>query len=279
VTGLGRLPLGRLSLNQKTVNRVGVREAVRLCVAHGIGAIGLWREPVASLGLTETAAEVRRAGLHVSSLCRGGFFTRADPDGRQAAHRDNLAAVQEAAELGADTLVLVSGGLLPGSRDLGLARRMIADGIGALVPRATELGVRLGIEPLHPMFCADRCAVSRLADAADLARAFPAGSVGVVVDSYHVWWDPRVAADLAGAAGLVTSYQVGDWVVPLPADMLLGRGHLGDGSIDFRTLTAAVLATGYDGFVEVEIMNEKIWAAPADQTVATAKARFAAILG
>jgi sugar phosphate isomerase/epimerase len=187
--------------------------------------------------------------------------------------------VQEAAELGADTLVLVSGGLLPGSRDLGLARRMIADGIGALVPRATELGVRLGIEPLHPMFCADRCAVSRLADAADLARAFPAGSVGVVVDSYHVWWDPRVAADLAAAAGLVTSYQVGDWVVPLPADMLLGRGHLGDGSIDFRTLTAAVLATGYDGFVEVEIMNEKIWAAPADQTVATAKARFAAILG
>ncbi len=271
--------LDRLSLNQMTVHRLGVADAARLCQRHGIPAIGLWREPVAELGLRESRATVRRAGLHVSSLCRGGFFTRPDPDGRRAAHRDNLAAIDEAAELEAGTLVLVAGGLPPGSRDLGLARRMISDGIAALVPRAAERGVRLGIEPLHPMFCADRCAVNRLADALEMAAVFPADQVGVVIDSYHVWWDPRVTADIARAAGRITSYQVCDWVVPLPADVLLGRGHLGDGSIDFRVLTGAVLDAGYTGFAEVEIMSEKVWDTPADQTAATVKERFAAILG
>jgi hypothetical protein len=159
-------------------------------------------------GVRESAAAVRRAGLQVSSLCRGGFFTRADAAARRAAHGDNLAALEEAATLEADTLVLVSGGLVPGSRDLGPARRMIGDGIAALLPRAAELGVRLGVEPLHPMFCADRCAVHRLADALDLAGEFPARQVGVVIDSYHVWWDPRIGADIARAAGRITGYQV-----------------------------------------------------------------------
>jgi sugar phosphate isomerase/epimerase len=271
--------LDRLSLNQATVHHLGVREAARLCADHEIAAIGLWREPVAELGLRESAAAVRQAGLHVSSLCRGGFFTHAEPDARRLAHQDNLAAVAEAAELGADALVLVSGGLVAGTRDLGLARRMIADAVGALVPRAAELGVRLGIEPLHPMFCADRCVVSRLADAVDMALAFPAESVGVVIDSYHLWWDSRVAEDIARARGRIVSYQVCDWIVPLPADMLLGRGHLGDGSIDFRPLTAQVLAAGYDGYIEVEIMNAAIWDAPADQTAITVKERFTAQLG
>ncbi|MEP7024697.1 MAG: sugar phosphate isomerase/epimerase, partial [Actinomycetota bacterium] len=200
-------------------------------------------------------------------------------DARRAAHLDNLAAVDEAAALGADALVLVSGGLVAGTRDLGLARRMIADAIGALVPHALERGVRLGVEALHPMFCADRCVVSRLADAVDLAMTFPAESVGVVIDSYHLWWDSRVGDDIARASGRIVSYQVCDWVVPLPADMLLGRGHLGDGSIDFRPLSEQVLAAGYDGYVEVEIMNAAVWDAPADQTAATVKERFAAQLG
>ena len=271
--------LDRLSLNQMTVHRLGVAETADLCARHGIPAIGLWREPVAELGVRESAAAVRRAGLHVSSLCRGGFFTRPDAAARRAAHQDNLAALEEAAALEADTLVLVSGGLVPGSRDLGLAQRMISDGIAALLPRAAELGVRLGVEPLHPMFCADRCAVNRLADTLDLAGAFPASQVGVVIDSYHVWWDPRIGADVARAAGRIAGYQVCDWVVPLPADALLGRGHLGDGSIDFRALTGPVLDAGYAGYVEVEIMSEKVWDAPADQTAATVKDRFAAILG
>jgi len=269
----------RLSLNQATVKSLTLAQTLGLCQRHDIPAVGLWRDRVAELGVAGAAAAVRRSGRHVSSLCRGGFFTRADPDGRQAAVADNLAAVEEAAALEADTLVLVSGGLVPGSRDLGLARRMIADGIAAIVPRAAELGVRLGIEPLHPMFCADRCVLVSLADAVDLALQFPADAVGVVVDTYNVWWDTRVATDIARASGRIAGYQLGDWLAPLPADALLGRGQLGDGSVDFRLLTGQVLAAGYGGYAEVEIFNQEVWDAPADEVAATVRARFAALLG
>jgi sugar phosphate isomerase/epimerase len=271
--------LDRLSLNQATVKHLGLAEAVALCVRHDIPAIGLWRDRVAETGLAEAAAAVRAAGLRVSSLCRGGFFTRADPDGRRAARADNLAAIAEAAELGTDTLVLVCGGLLPGQRDLGLARRMVADAIGELVPEAQRLGVRLGIEALHPMFCADRCVISSLGEAVDLALRFPADAVGVVVDTYHVWWDARLADQIARAGRRIVSYQVCDWVLPLPQDTLLGRGHLGDGVIDFGPITAGVAAAGYDGYVEVEIFNAEVWDAPPDRTAATVRERFAAMFG
>jgi sugar phosphate isomerase/epimerase len=266
--------LDRLSLNQATVKRLGVPEAVDLCVRHGIQAIGLWREPVAEMGLAATAATVRAAGLRVSSLCRAGFFTHADPDARRAAIADNKAAIAEAAALGTGTLVLVSGGLVPGRRDIGLARRMIADAIGELVPVAQAHGVRLGIEALHPMFAADRCVITRLGEALDLALRFPADAVGVVVDTYHVWWDAALLADIARAGERIVSYQVCDWIVPLPADTLLGRGHVGDGHIDFPPVTAAVAAAGYAGDIEVEIFNEDVWAAPPDETAATVVKRF-----
>jgi sugar phosphate isomerase/epimerase len=271
--------VSRLSMNQVTVSRLSLTQTLDLCLEHEIPGVGLWRDRVAELGIGESAAAVRRSGLRVSSLCRGGFFTHADPAARRAALADNLAAVEEAAALRADTLILVSGGLVPGTRDLGLARRMISDAVGELVPRARDLGVRLGIEALHPMFCADRCVLTRLADAVDLAMLFPADTVGVVVDTYHVWWDSRIAADFARARGRIVAYQVCDWVVPLPTDMLLGRGHLGDGVIDFGPISQHVLAAGYDGFVEVEIMNQDIWDAPASQTATTVKTRFAALLG
>jgi len=271
--------LGRLSLNQATVQHLRLDEVAALCVKHEIPAIGLWRDRVAELGLAQSVTAVRAAGLHVSSLCRGGFFTRADPDGRAAALADNRLAITEAAELGADALILVCGGLVPGSRDLGLARRMIADAIGELVPTAQRLGVRMGIEALHPMFCADRCAISRLGEAVDLAMQFPADAVGVVVDSYHVWWDAQVLDDVARAGQRIVGYQVADWVLPLPADTLLGRGHIGDGVIDFAPISASVLAARYDGYVEVEIFNTDIWDAPAEQTANTVVERFAAMLG
>ena len=276
MTGIG---LERLSLNQATVKHLGLADAVALCVRHDIPAIGLWRDRVAEAGLSSAVAAVRDAGLHVSSLCRGGFFTPADAEGRAAARADNVAAVREAASLGADTLALVCGGLVPGSRDLGLARRMVADAIGELVPEAQRLGVRLGIEALHPMFCADRSVIASLGEAVDLALKFPAEAVGVVVDTYHVWWDVRLAAEIARAAGRIVSYQVCDWVLPLPSDVLLGRGHLGDGVIDFGPISAAVAAAGYQGYVEVEIFNADIWAAPPDRTAAVVRERFAAILG
>jgi sugar phosphate isomerase/epimerase len=275
----GGIGLDRLSLNQATVKHLSLLEAAALCARHGIPAIGLWRDRVAEIGLAGAVAAVRAAGLHVSSLCRGGFFTQADADGRAAARADNRAAVAEAAELGADTLVLVCGGLVPGSRDPGLARRMVADAVCDLAPEAQRLGVRLGIEALHPMFCADRSVIASLGEAVDLAAHFPADTVGVVVDTYHVWWDARLAAEIANAAGRIVSYQVCDWVLPLPSDTLLGRGHLGDGVIDFGPISAAVTAAGYQGFVEVEIFNADVWAAPPEQTVRTVRERFSATLG
>lgn len=266
---------GRLSLNQVTVRPLTLTQTLDLCVRHEIPAVGLWRDSVADAGLAAAAAAVRRSGRHVSSLCRGGFFTHADPAARRAARDDNRAAIEEASALRADVLVLVGGGLVPGTRDLGVARRMIADAIAELVPRARELGVLLGVESLHPMFCADRCVLSRLGDAVDLALAFPADAVGVVVDTYNIWWDSQVGADLARAAGRIAGYQLSDWVVPLPPDMLLGRAHIGDGSVDFGRISAQVLAAGYDGFAEVEIFSQQIWDAPADDTAATVKLRFA----
>jgi len=271
--------IGRLSLNQATVHNLSVTDAVKLCVRHGIPGIGLWRDQVTACGVAQAAAAVRAAGLHVSSLCRGGFFTYADRDARALAAADNRAAVAEAAALGADTLILVSGGLVPGSRDLALARRMIADGIADLVPCAQQAGITLGIEALHPMFCADRCAISRLGEAVDLALQFPADAAGVVVDTYHVWWDSQLAADIGRAAGRIVSYQLADWTLPLPQDTLLGRGHLGDGFIDFAPITAGVLAAGYLGYAEVEIFNQEIWDAPPDDTAATVRRRFAELLG
>jgi sugar phosphate isomerase/epimerase len=271
--------LSRLSLNQATVQHLDVAQAADLCVRHEIPAIGLWRDPVARTGVAETAAIVRAAGLHVSSLCRGGFFTHADPDARTLALASNRAAIQEAAKLASDTLVLVSGGLVPGSRDIGLARRMIADAIAGLVPMARELGVRLAIEALHPMFAADRCVISRLGEAVDLAVQFPADAVGVVVDTYHVWWDVQVSADIARASGRIASYQVCDWILPLPKDTLLGRGHIGDGYIDFGPISAQVAAAGYSGYIEVEIFNQEIWDAPPDDTAATVRQRFGQLAG
>ena len=266
--------LAWLSLNQATVNKLSAAEAVDLCVRHEIPAIGLWRERVAEAGLAATAAKVRASGLDVSSLCRGGFFTHADAAARAAAIADNKAAIAEAAELGAGTLVLVSGGLVPGSRDLPLARRMIADAIGELVPVAQRNGVRLGVEALHPMFAADRCVITRLGEALDLALQFPADAVGVVVDTYHVWWDAALLPDIARAGDRIVSYQVCDWVLPLPADVLLGRGHVGDGVIDFPPISEAVRAAGYAGHVEVEIFNTSIWNAAPDEVAAVVRERF-----
>jgi len=263
--------MSRLSLNQITTKRWSLPEAVEGCVEAGIPAIGLWRDKVAETGVARAAKLCRDAGLAVSTLCRGGFLTAAEPDARRAALADNLQAIEEAAELGTDTLVMVVGGLPAGSRDLVGARTQVADMIGELAPHAGDFGVRLAIEPLHPMFCADRAVVSTLGQALDLAEPHPASQVGVVVDSYHVWWDPQLAEQIAraGAGGRIASYQVCDWTLPLPADPLLGRGHVGDGHIDFASLTAQVEAAGYDGWIEVEIFNETIWNTPGAQTLRT----------
>nr|WP_246095002.1 sugar phosphate isomerase/epimerase family protein [Streptomyces roseicoloratus] len=247
--------IDRFSINQMTVKQLPLPELVAQCVRLGIPGIGLWREPVREYGVEAAAALVRDAGLAVTTLCRGGFFTN---DGWEA---DNRAAIDEAAALGTDTLVLVSGGLPPGSRDLAGARARIADAIGSLAPYAGERGVRLAIEPLHPMYAADRCAVSTLDQALAIAERFPAGQVGVVVDTYHLWWDDRAPAAVtrAGAAGRIHSFQLADWTTPLPAGVLNGRAQLGTGTIDLPAWCELVAKAGYEGPVEVELFNDDLW--------------------
>ncbi|MFD6609330.1 sugar phosphate isomerase/epimerase family protein [Micromonospora chalcea] len=266
--------LAKLSLNQRTTQRWSVAQAVDGCVRAGIPAIGLWREPVAEIGVPAAARLVTDAGLRVSSLCRGGFLTAADEAGRAAALADNRRAIDEAAALRAACLVLVVGGLPPGSRDLPGARQRVADALAELAPYAGERGVRLALEPLHPMYCADRAVLSTLGQALDLAEAFPAEQVGVVVDTFHVWWDPDVWRQVARAGTRIASFQVCDFLTPLPADVLLGRGMMGDGHIDFPPLRRAVEAAGYSGDVEVEIFNAEVWATDPDRVLATMIARY-----
>ncbi|MFJ4198286.1 sugar phosphate isomerase/epimerase family protein [Streptomyces sviceus] len=270
--------LSRFSINQMTVKQLSLPELVDACRELGIGNVGLWREPVQSYGVEETAKLVRDAGLTVTTLCRGGFFTAIDPDERAAALDDNRRAVDEAATLGTDTLVLVSGGLPAGSKDLHGARERIADALAVLGPYAQEHGVRLAIEPLHPMYAADRCVVSTLAQALDLAERFPAQQVGVTVDTYHIWWDDHAPAQIAraGAGGRIHTFQLADWTTPLPEGVLNGRGQIGDGAIDMREWQRYVEAAGYTGAIEVELFNDALWARDGREVLAETAERFVA---
>ncbi|GLU48253.1 sugar phosphate isomerase/epimerase family protein [Nocardiopsis ansamitocini] len=258
--------LARLSLNQATVKYLSVAEAVQCCLRAGIPAIGLWREPVAEIGTAAAKRLVREAGLRVSSYCRGGFLTGLD---RSGPLEDNRRAIDEAAEVGSPCLVMVVGGLPEGDRDLVGARGRVSEAIAELAPYAAERGVRLALEPLHPIFCADRAVLSTLGQALDIAERFPVESVGVVVDAYHVWWDPDIDRQIARAGARIASFQACDWVLPLPADPLLGRGMVGDGHADVGRLRRLVDEAGYRGDIEVEIFNGDIWAADGDAVVDT----------
>jgi sugar phosphate isomerase/epimerase len=279
--------LARLSLNTATTKGWDLQQAVAGAVRAGLPAVGVWRDRVQEVGAAQAARIISDAGLRVSSLCRGGFLTAAaDVDIRRALD-DNARAIEEAAVLGTGELVMVVGGLpaasapggpalRDGDRDLLGARERVRDRIGELVPIALEHHVRLALEPLHPMFAADRAVISTLGQALDIATPFPADAVGVVVDTYHVWWDPDLQTQVAraGADGRISSYQVCDWVLPLADDPLLSRGHVGDGYIDFPTITRWVADAGYTGDVEVEIFNESVWDTAGDVTLATMAQRY-----
>ncbi|WP_246143201.1 sugar phosphate isomerase/epimerase family protein [Actinacidiphila oryziradicis] len=270
------LNLARLSINQETVRQLSIPELADGVTGLGITGIGLWRAQTQEYGVEAAAKLVRDAGLTVTSLCRGGFFTASDPAERAAALADNRTAIDEAATLGTDTLVLVSGGLPAGDRDIAAARERVADAIAELAPYAGERGVRLAIEPLHPMYASDRCVVSTIGQALDIAERFPAEQVGVVVDTYHIWWDDTVAAGIAraGAGGRIASFQLADWITPLPEGVLLGRGQLGDGCIDLRGFREQVDATGFSGAIEVEIFNPSLWARDGAEVLAEIAGRY-----
>jgi sugar phosphate isomerase/epimerase len=235
---------------------------------------------VEEAGLDKAARLIKDAGLRVSSLCRGGFLTAPDAEGQAAALADNRAAILEAVALDTKELFLVVGGLAPGEKDVVAARQRVADRLADLVPFAEEHGVRLVLEPLHPMYAADRALISTLGQALDLAAPFDASAVGVAVDTFHVWWDPELKAQIerAGRENRIASYQVCDFNMPIAADPLLSRGYMGDGVVDFATIGTWVRDAGYTGDIEVEIFNQGIWDTDGNTVLATVKERYAELV-
>ncbi len=262
-------PHARLSINQATIRHANLEHTLRVVAQAGVASVGLWREPVQEVGLPVAVRMLHASGLRLSTVCRGGFFTAAEGPARRQALDDNRRAIDETATLAAAgapgsaaVLVLVVGGLPSDSRDLAGARARVRDALAELAPEAQAAGVTLAVEPLHPMYAADRAVVSTLGQALDLAAGIDPASVAVAVDTFHVWWDPQASEQIAraGREGRIATYQVCDWKTPLPADVLLARHYPGDGVIDFASLTRAVVNAGYAGDIEVEIFNASVWA-------------------
>jgi sugar phosphate isomerase/epimerase len=260
----------RLSLNTATLKKQWkLDDIIDGCARHGIRGISPWRDQVAELGLRKSASSIRAHGLTVTGLCRGGFFTS------KGWLDDNRRAVEEAHELGAQCLVLVVGGLLAGSKDLASARMTIVEGIAAILPEAIQAGVPLAIEPLHPMQAADRACVNTLEQALDICDALGEG-VGVAVDAYHVWWDPKLESQVKRAGSKrILGYHICDWLVPT-RDLLNDRGMMGDGVIDLPRLRGWVEGAGYMGFHEVEIFSEDWWKRDPDEVLRTIRDRHPA---
>jgi sugar phosphate isomerase/epimerase len=271
---------GFLSINTATIRaQWDLRRAIDGIARAGIPGISPWRDQLQAMGVAAAAQAIRAHGLRVTGLCRGGMFTSLDRPGLARALDDNRRAVDEAVAIGAQCLVLVVvGGLAPNSRDLSAARELARDGIAALLPHARAAGVPLAIEPLHPMYAADRACINTLAQANDLCDALGRG-VGVAVDVYHVWWDPALEPEIAraGKAGRLLAFHVCDWLVPTK-DLLNDRGMMGDGVIDLRRIRGWVEAAGYSGFCEVEIFSAgNWWKRPPEEVLATCIARYRSV--
>jgi sugar phosphate isomerase/epimerase len=277
-----------LSLNTATVRKQGsLLDIIDACARNGIRAIDPWRDQVAAIGLDRAVRAVKDAQLELSGYCRGGMFP-ADPAHRSQARDDNRRAVDEATALGASCLVLVVGGLpqysRPGSapsRDIWGAQAQVEDGIAELLAYARTAKLPLAIEPLHPMFAADRACVNTTRQALDLCdRLDPArtGALGVAIDVYHVWWDFELMPQIERAGhDRLLAFHVCDWLVPT-TDMLNDRGMMGDGVIDIPRIRAAVEAQQFAGYVEVEIFSNRWWAMPVDDVIATCVARMKTVV-
>jgi sugar phosphate isomerase/epimerase len=261
----------RLSLNTATVKaQWSLAQAIDGCARHGIRGIAPWRDKLAEMGLKQAAKAIKANGLTVTGLCRGGFFTAKDW------LDDNRRAIEEAHALEADCLVLVVGGLPAGSKDLDQARDTVPQCITKILPEARQAGVPLAIEPLHPMQAADRACVNTLEQALDICDSLGDG-IGVAVDVYHVWWDPKLEDQIKRAGKKrILAYHICDWLVPT-RDLLNDRGMMGDGIIDLKKIRNWVDAAGYSGFHEVEIFSElDWWRRDADEVLRTCKERHQA---
>lgn len=265
----------KLSLNTATVRQQWtLRQIIEGCARHDIRGISPWRDQVAALGLKETARMLKQHQLSVSGYCRGGMFPAATAAQRQDNLMDNVRAVDEALELNAACLVLVVGGLPEGSKDLPGARQQVHDGLSALLEYARPRGMPLAIEPLHPMYAADRACINSLKQANDLIDQLGDEGLGIAVDLYHTWWDADFHREIARAGKQrLLAFHICDWLNPTQ-DLLEDRGMMGDGVIDIRGFRQAVEALGYDGFHEVEIFSRlNWWTKDPDDVLRTCKQR------
>lgn len=277
-----------LSINTATVRKqLTLPAIIEACARRGIPAIDPWRDQVQAAGLRATAGQLKDAGIGLSGYCRGGFFTAADAAGLRAALDDNRKAVDEAKTLGASCLVMVAGSLpgalegKPASRDIGLARTQVLDGLAAILEYARQVGMPLAIEPLHPMQAAERACINTLEQALDICDALDpdrTGALGIALDVYHVWWDPKLEAQIARAGrDRLLAYHVCDWLVPT-RDLLNDRGMMGDGVIEQRKIRSWVEAAGYAGFAEVEIFSDRLWGMPVNDVLDTCVARYQSVV-
>jgi sugar phosphate isomerase/epimerase len=267
------MPIEGLSLNLATVRQQwGLREAVEACARRGFAGVAPWRDQVVAAGSAEATRIFKDNGLRVTGYCRGGLFPAADAAGRQAAIDDNKRMIDEAAAIEAEGVVVIGGGLPKGSRDLPGARGMFAEGLAAVLPHARACKVPLALEPLHPVYAADRGCVSTLAEMLDLCDTLGDG-LGVAVDVYHVWWDPTLTQQIARAGHRIIAHHICDWLVPTK-DLLNDRGMMGDGVIDLPAIRRMIEAAGYHGIQEVEIFSNDWWARPGEEVLKTIVDRF-----
>jgi len=256
--------LDRCSINTATLgHRLPLDQTLDLIARAGFGHVAPWRRDLQGQDLRQVRRQLRDCGLKVNAYCRSTYLPAASREAFAAAVADNRRALEEAAELQAACFIMVVGGLPEGSRDLPDARQQVTEGIGLLLEDARRHGVALALEPLHPMYAADRSCLSTLEQALDLCEVLEPGGyrhLGVAIDAYHCWWDPKLAEQVqrAGQQQRILGLHLSDWLVPT-RDLLLDRGMMGDGVIDLRGLRHSVEAAGYQGAIEVEIFSRDHW--------------------
>lgn len=266
--------LDRCSINSITLRAASLERLIDIAVTHNVPGVALWRDVYEETGAAEAARKLRSAGLRVSSVCRGGMFPASTSSKRTLVAVDNRRAVDEAHELDAECLVMVCGAAP--DKDLAGAREQIETGLGELAPYAAEAGVRLAIEPMHPMMIADRSAISSLTEANDLVERIAAANLGIALDSYHVWWDVSMAAQIQRAGNTLFSVQVCDWVTPINGQ-LSSRGMPGEGVIDLQDFVSHADSAGYEGLIEIEVLSDRWWSEPLEKATDAALSGFAAI--
>jgi sugar phosphate isomerase/epimerase len=265
--------LSKLCVHTMTTKPWSLAEAAEGYTKAGVPAITVWRQALEPLGLKDSASLLKSSGLEVVSLCRGGFFPGETPTKRQDAIDDNLLAIEEAVEIGAPLIVLVCGAV-PG-QPLSESRKQIVEGIQAILPQVRDAGVKLAIEPLHPVYADDRSAVNTLGQANDMVELIGSKLVGIAADVYHLWWDPELEQQIRRAGSSIFAFHICDWRTPT-RDILLDRGLMGEGCINIPQIRGWVEEAGFEGYNEVEIFSSEYWASDQETYLESIKLAYLA---